>query len=108
MPSCSTYRFRPPSLSMLRRMKSSHGDWRCCSYSSCIGLAIDLLLAAGVPFLHCQHFVEPAYMAVFSCESRCHKCPGQLECEFRADNARAQRQHVHVVVLHALMCRICV
>src|SRR5581483_3661381 len=88
---------------MLRRMKSSQGDWRCFSYSSTIGLAIDLLLLPAVLLLDREHLAEAAHVALFAGELRRREGADELDGDLRPNDTRAEGEHVHVVVLDALV-----
>src|ERR1035437_2828935 len=56
-----------------------------------------------------QHFFEPARKSLFRCnelgaDKRIHNFVRQRG----PDNSRAKRDHVHIVMLHALVCRVSV
>src|ERR1035438_4336946 len=45
-------------------------------------------------------------MALFSAEFRPQKRAYQIQCQLRSNDARAQAEHIHVVMFDALMRRI--
>src|SRR5579884_2981980 len=52
------------------------------------------------------HFAEPPHMPFFVAESRAQECPHAFFRQLHADYARAEHQHVNVVMLDSLMRRI--
>src|ERR1039458_1635084 len=54
-----------------------------------------------------EHLLEPPFKAWFLCLELCaDECVRQLKRQRRSDDPRAQHEHIHVVVLHALVRRI--
>src|SRR5919197_3705968 len=53
-----------------------------------------------------QHLLESSPMARLAAEFRRQERLGAIDRRLRTDDARPQDEHVHVVVLHALMCGV--
>jgi len=65
-----------------------------------------LLADFGLPFefrFNCDNFIEPALMALFGGEASAKECAHKFERYGLADDAPAQDEHVHVIVLDSLM-----
>src|SRR3954453_7008607 len=54
-------------------------------------------------FLHFLDLLEPSYVALAAVEPRTQEYPDELGGKLGADDLRAQAEHVHVVVLDALV-----
>src|SRR3972149_1618025 len=67
---------------------------------------LELLLAAGIPLLDGLHLVQPADVARFLGKARAHERFHQFPGQRRSDDAGAHHEHVHIVVLHALVRRV--
>lgn len=52
------------------------------------------------------NFTKTADVALFVGEFRAHKSPGEFHAGGRTDDAAAQHEDVHIVMLHALMGRV--
>ena len=51
-------------------------------------------------------FAQPAGVARFAAEVRREKCSDKINRQFRANNPRAQAEHIHIIVLYPLMGRV--
>src|SRR5262249_21543512 len=52
------------------------------------------------------HFSKPPAMGFFPRKRRMYERADQLARQFRTDHSRAQRQNIHIIVLHSLTRRI--
>src|SRR5262245_53147854 len=93
--SSSMSRASVPSRSQARDTESTQTLWPCfdswCSRDS------------GMCFLHFLDLVQPADVALAAVEGRGEECPGEVGGKLGTDDVRAQAEHVHVVVLDALV-----
>src|SRR5579885_2514562 len=49
---------------------------------------------------------QPPGVTLFAAEVRREESPDESNCEFRANDTRAQAEHIHIVVLYPLMSRV--
>src|SRR5271165_3943139 len=58
------------------------------------------------PRLNRLDLAQPPHMTWLAAECRVQESPCQFLREFDANDTSAEHQHIHVVVLHALMSRV--
>src|SRR5215210_5109635 len=89
---------RSSSAASTSRSCSSYQTPWLCSLSSC-----SRDFATGPLSFHCFDLLKPPAVPLAAVELSGEKDPHELGGHVGADHARADAQHVHVVVLHALV-----
>ena len=60
-------------------------------------------LLAAKPAFQFGYFPQSPAMALFAGKACCHECAHKIEHQLRSDDASAQAEDIHVVVLHSLV-----
>src|SRR3990172_240710 len=96
-----------PDVSSLRLMLSYQMLWPSFA-SSRTRLVVMQVSGSGScrAALDGEHFVQAPEVPLFAAEARADERRHQLARQLDADDARAQAQHVHIVVLDALAGRV--